>query len=100
MQWSEAWAAAVQVEHTVTEEVVAVDLVQAQIRIAGGATLADIGIGRQVRQMLRKPCAVKSLFPLQSIGNLALSPLDCQHALTNGIGQAPRQWPSSVMCQG
>ena len=38
-----------QVEHTCTEEVTGIDLVQAQIRIAGGATLADIGIGSQVR---------------------------------------------------
>ncbi len=36
-----------QVEHTVTEEVMGVDLVQAQIKIAGGATLADIGLGDQ-----------------------------------------------------
>jgi len=34
----------IQVEHTVTEEVTGVDLVQAQIRIAGGASLADIGL--------------------------------------------------------
>jgi pyruvate carboxylase len=32
----------IQVEHTVTEEVTSVDLVQAQLRIAGGATLAEL----------------------------------------------------------
>jgi pyruvate carboxylase len=34
----------IQVEHTVTEEVTLVDLVQSQIRIAGGATLAELGL--------------------------------------------------------
>jgi acetyl/propionyl-CoA carboxylase alpha subunit/acetyl-CoA carboxylase carboxyltransferase component len=33
-----------QVEHTVTEEVTGVDLVVAQILLAGGATLADLGL--------------------------------------------------------
>ena len=50
-QWSEACGVSLQVEHTCTEEVTGVDLVQAQIRIAGGATLADIGIGSQVRPL-------------------------------------------------
>jgi len=37
----------VQVEHTVTEEVTGVDIVQSQILVAGGATLADLGFATQ-----------------------------------------------------
>jgi pyruvate carboxylase len=34
------------VEHTITEEVTGIDLVQAQIRIAAGATLKSLGISQ------------------------------------------------------
>ncbi len=37
--------ARLQVEHTVTEEVTGVDLVQAQLCLSDGATLADLGLG-------------------------------------------------------
>ena len=37
----------IQVEHTVTEEITDVDLVQAQMRIASGETLADLGLARR-----------------------------------------------------
>jgi pyruvate carboxylase len=37
----------IQVEHTVTEEITDVDLVQAQLRIASGATLADLDLSQE-----------------------------------------------------
>ncbi|MDP3806143.1 carboxyl transferase domain-containing protein [Hydrogenophaga sp.] len=36
-----------QVEHTVTEEITGIDLVQAQIRLAGGASLSQLGLQQQ-----------------------------------------------------
>ena len=39
-----------QVEHTVTEEVTGVDIVQAQIRLAQGASLAELGLDDQVAE--------------------------------------------------
>ncbi|MBB5632064.1 pyruvate carboxylase [Cryobacterium mesophilum] len=37
----------IQVEHTVTEEITDVDLVQAQMRIAAGETLAELGLAQE-----------------------------------------------------
>ena len=41
----------IQVEHTVTEEVTDVDLVQSQMRIAAGATLAELGLTQDSVQL-------------------------------------------------
>jgi len=41
----------IQVEHTVTEEVTDVDLVQAQMRVAAGETLAQIGLSQDVLRL-------------------------------------------------
>lgn len=41
----------IQVEHTVTEEVTDVDLVQSQMRIAGGESLDDLGLSQDTVQL-------------------------------------------------
>jgi pyruvate carboxylase len=41
----------IQVEHTVTEEITDVDLVSSQLRIAGGETLADLGLAQESIQV-------------------------------------------------
>ncbi len=54
-----------QVEHTVTEEVTGVDLVQAQLRIAAGETLAAIGIDERPRP---RGFAVQARINLETLG--------------------------------
>lgn len=58
----------IQVEHTITEEVTGVDLVQSQILIAGGATLPSLGLsqeGLSVRGYALQ-CRVTTEDPLRS----------------------------------
>lgn len=50
----------IQVEHTVTEQVLGIDLVEAQFRIAGGANLADLGLGSQAAVPEPKGFAVQA----------------------------------------
>ena len=58
----------IQVEHTVTEEITGVDLVQSQIRIAGGATLAELGLSQSTiaRRGHAIQCRVTTEDPTQS----------------------------------
>jgi len=59
----------IQVEHTVTEEVTGVDLVQAQLLVASGATLAEVGLPSQESVQVRGyalQCRVTSEDPAQS----------------------------------
>ncbi len=59
----------IQVEHTVTEETTDVDLVRAQILIAGGATLADLGLAQEtIRQRgVALQCRVTTEDPAQRL---------------------------------
>jgi hypothetical protein len=47
------------VEHTVTEEVTGVDIVQTQIKIAGGMSLAQLGLGSQAAVPAPKGFAIQ-----------------------------------------
>ncbi|QIN81436.1 pyruvate carboxylase [Rubrobacter tropicus] len=57
----------IQVEHTVTEETTDVDLVHAQLRIAGGETLGDLGLSQEnIRQRgVALQCRVTTEDPAQ-----------------------------------
>jgi acetyl/propionyl-CoA carboxylase alpha subunit/acetyl-CoA carboxylase carboxyltransferase component len=55
-----------QVEHTITEEVYGVDLVKTQIRIAGGATLAELGLTAS-RPPLGRGCAIELRINMETV---------------------------------
>ena len=50
----------IQVEHTVTEEITDVDLVQAQMRIAAGESLGDLGLSQDVIRINGTACSAGS----------------------------------------
>ncbi|MCA9711925.1 MAG: ATP-grasp domain-containing protein, partial [Myxococcales bacterium] len=58
----------IQVEHTITEEITGIDLVQSQIFIAGGSTLADLGLHQDSIEMrgYALQCRVTTEDPLQA----------------------------------
>jgi len=55
-----------QVEHTVTEEILGLDLVAAQLRIAQGASLADLGLADQPPVV--RGCAIQARVSLETLG--------------------------------
>ena len=58
--------ARLQVEHTVTEQVTGVDIVQSQIRLAGGATLAQIGLD-EARPIAPRGYAIQTRVNMETI---------------------------------
>ena len=61
----------IQVEHTVTEEVTGVDLVEAQFRIADGASMADIGLATQIDVPSPRGFAVQARVVATSAGTIS-----------------------------
>ena len=60
----------IQVEHTVTEQVTGVDLVEAQFRIAAGATLADLDMPDQAAVPQPNGFAVQARIVARGAGTL------------------------------
>ena len=60
----------IQVEHTVTEQVTGIDLVEAQFHIAAGATLASLGLGDQHAVGAPRGFAVQARVVAISTGHL------------------------------
>ena len=61
----------IQVEHTVTEQVTSIDLVEAQFRLAAGATLASLGLGDQAAVPEPRGFAVQARVVATGPGTLA-----------------------------
>jgi acetyl/propionyl-CoA carboxylase alpha subunit/acetyl-CoA carboxylase carboxyltransferase component len=60
----------IQVEHTITEEVMGIDLVASQFRISAGETLADLGFGTQGDVGEPVGCAVQARVVATGMGTL------------------------------
>ena len=60
----------IQVEHTVTEQVTGIDLVEAQFRIAAGETLASLGLGDQHAVGTPRGFAVQARVVAASTGSI------------------------------
>ena len=60
----------IQVEHTVTEQVTGIDLVEAQFRIAAGETLASLGLGDQQAVGRPRSFAVQARVVAASTGSI------------------------------
>ena len=57
-----------QVEHTVTEQVTGLDLVRLQLEIAGGATLASLGLGQQSSVPAAYGVSIQARVNLETMG--------------------------------
>ncbi len=60
----------IQVEHTVTEQITGIDLVETQFHLAGGATLESLGIGDQQAVGDPSGCAVQARVVVSSPGTI------------------------------
>jgi pyruvate carboxylase len=60
----------IQVEHTVTEQVTGIDIVEAQFHIASGASLSSLGIGDQYAVGAPRGFAVQARVVAQGVGTI------------------------------
>ena len=61
----------IQVEHTITEQVMGIDLIEAQLRLAAGASLADLGLAGQDQVGAPRGYAVQARVVARGAGVIA-----------------------------